>query len=206
MYADLYLVPISLNEFREMVKLLNYWKIDLVAIDVISSKLSLNEAKRVARENGVEILSRVTCNATTRREVLECIHRWARSVDLIAVRPLAAEAARVAARDSRVKIVSMDPSMARYMDRSQATLLRQGGGVIELVMDSFIKGSRLSARRLRSFMIIARRAAAFKVNLIVSSGAKTRWDLWHPRVVAGLLIAMGLPETIALSSMLRRAI
>jgi ribonuclease P/MRP protein subunit RPP1 len=144
---------------------------------------------------GLEALTRLTIRARAASEAAEAVRSARRYYDVIAVEPEGVEAARFAARDGRVDVVSLKPGMARYMDRSQARLIAQGGGVIEVPLNPTIERGE---RGLRALMIVARRAVAFDAPFTVSSCARTMWEMWPPYSLAGLLIALGVPEHHAL--------
>jgi ribonuclease P/MRP protein subunit RPP1 len=124
------------------------------------------------------------------------VRRLALQYDIVAVKPKTAEAARLAARDPRVSLVQLPPGMARYMDKSQVAMLREGGGAIELkLLPVLYSGDPRTT--LRGLMIIARRAAAYEAPLVATSGARSVWEILSPMHIRGLLVSFGLPESIA---------
>ncbi len=146
-------------------------------------------------EEGLEALARLTIRASTAREAAEAVRRYRRLYDILAVEPEGVEAARFAARDGRVDVVSLPPGMAKYMDRSEARLLLQGGGVVEVPLSAVVERGE---RGLRGLMIVVRRAVAYDAPFTVSSCARSEWEMWPPYSVAGLLVALGVPEHRAL--------
>ncbi len=145
-------------------------------------------------EAGLVAVTRVTVEAETGAEALRLVRRIRGSYSIVALRPRGVEAARLAARDGRVDVVVLPPGMARYMDRSEARLLRLGGGVVEVHLRSVLEKD---GRGLRGLMIIARRAVAYDTPFTVSSCATSAWELWHPYSVRGLLVSLGVPENHA---------
>ncbi len=155
------------------------------------------EAARALREAGLEAYTRATVEAERWQDVVRQVARLSLSYDLMAVKPRSAEAARLAARDPRVSLVTLTPSMARYMDKSQALMLREGGSVVELRLLPLLRGGDPRAA-LRGIMIIARRASAYDAAFTVTSGARSPWQLWPPASARALLEAFGVPPQLAL--------
>ncbi len=193
-YYDLCVSPRSSGEAREMARLLKAMGFRGVAVE--GGGACMEEF----RLEGLEAYSRVTIRASTGAEVAAKARQARARFDIVAVKPASAEAARTAARDPRVDLVVLPPSMARYMDRSEARLLEQGGGCIELRLSYVLSGGD-PRRRLRGLMIIARRAAACDACLVVTSNARDRWGLWSPYTAAALLTSMGIPWMHAVSSL-----
>ncbi len=193
MYADLCLAP-RVEHVEAMARMLSEWGIKLVGVEASSPNVEVRKTLEVFKSYGIEALTRITIEASSRRELLQAIRAARRRFDILAVKPRTGETARLAARDGRVDLVVLEPGMARYMDRSEALLLRQGGGMIEIQLASVMS---LSPRRLRGFMIIARRAAVYEAPFTVSSCATSLWELWHPQAVRSLLVSVGVPEHIA---------
>ncbi|BES82469.1 RNase P subunit p30 family protein [Pyrodictium abyssi] len=194
-FIDLALEPRSLRDAMEMASLAKIMGYRLVAVEN-SDPQRAREYARVFTEEGIEALTRVTIEAESWGKTVNILKRVALSFDLVAVKPKSAEAARLAARDPRVGLIVLPPGMARYMDKSQTAMLREGGAAVEIRFLPLLYGGDPRSS-LRGTMIIARRAAAYEAPLVVTSGARTRWEMWHPRTVQAMLVAFGLPETIA---------
>jgi len=154
------------------------------------------EYARLMRREGVEAYTRITLEADSWSDVVGYVGKAASLYDIVAVRPRGAEAARLAARDPRVAIVHLTPRMARYMDRSQSLMLREGSSYAEVKLKPLLRGGD-PRRALRGFMIIARRAAVYEAPLVVGSGARDSWELWAPASMAALLVSVGVPTTLA---------
>ncbi|HIQ23551.1 MAG TPA: hypothetical protein EYH50_00700 [Pyrodictium delaneyi] len=193
--VDLALEPRSLRDAMEMASLAKMMGYRLVAIEN-SDPQRAREYARVFTEEGIEALTRITIEADSWGMTVNILKRIALNFDLVAVKPKSVEAVRLAARDPRVGLVVLSPGMARYMDKSQAAMLREGGAAVELRFLPLLHGGDPRAG-LRGTMIIARRAAAYEAPLVVTSGARTRWEMWHPRTMHAMLVAFGLPENIA---------
>ena len=190
LYCDLCIEPRGPEEARALARLLARLGYRLVAVEAEPLDRARALAEEVSRE-GLRALTRVTVEARDWAEAVKRLRRL-QGYDLVAVRPRTAEAARLAARDPRVALVQLSPGMARYMDKSQALMLREGGAAAEIRLRPLLYGGD-PRQALRGFMVIARRAAAYEAPLVVSSCARSPWEAWPPATVAGLLASMGIP-------------
>ena len=190
---DLCVAPRSERDLVEMASVLSELGYKGVALDVSFSRVEYGRAKTIFAKEGLELLSRVTFEAVSGKEVVEKARKFRLSYDIVAVRPLSAEAARVAARDPRVSLILLPPNMARYMDRSQARMLAMGGGCIEVCFRHILEGGD-PRKRLRGIIIVVRRAIAFETCLVVTSCARTVWELWPTASLRGFLVSFGLSE------------
>ncbi len=198
--CDLQLSPRSIEEAEAIAELAAAMGLRVVAFE--SEELEKARAYvEAAKRHGLEAYTRRTIEARSWVEAAKEVARVAaRGFDIVAVRPRTAEAARLAARDPRVAIVQLPPGMARYMDRSQALMLREGGTVAEVRLLPLLRpGDPRTA--LRGIMVIVRRAAAYGAAFTVSSGARTRWELWSPASTRALLESFGVPPQLALLSL-----
>jgi len=194
--CDLHIAPRSLRDAYEVADLAHRMGYRCVAVDNPDPQ----EAKEYAKpfiEAGIEAYTRVTIESDNWGKALKMIRRASPRYDLVVVKPKSAEVARHAARDPRVALIQLPPGMARYMDKSQARLLREGGAGVEIVLLPLLYGDD-PRRSLRGVMIISRRAAAYESMIIVTSGARSRWELWSPAAARALLVSFGVPENIAL--------
>jgi ribonuclease P/MRP protein subunit RPP1 len=193
--CDLQVAPRGVDEARGIAEALGLLGVRVVAVEAGS----LDEArayKRLMEEYGVEAYTRITVEAKTWQEAVKQLARTT-GFDIVAVRPRSAEAARLAARDPRVAVVQLPPGMARYMDRSQVLMLREGGSVVEVRLLPLLRGGD-PRTAMRGIMVVVRRASAYGAPFIVSSGARSKWELWSPASARAMLEAMGVPSNIAL--------
>lgn len=193
--CDLHVAPRSLEDAHGIASLLAGMGVRCVAIDNPNPR----EARAYTKpfiEAGLEAYTRVTIEADSWGKALKALRRISPHYDLVAVKPKSAEVARHAAKDPRVALVQLPPGMARYMDRSQARLLREGGAGVEVSLLPLLHSDD-PRRSLRGIMIIARRAAAYEAMLVITSGARSKWELWSPAAIRALLVSFGVPENIA---------
>ncbi|ABM80415.1 RNase P subunit p30 family protein [Hyperthermus butylicus] len=193
--CDLNVAPTSVNEARRMAKLLKGMGVGCVAVEHGDPSVA-RQLVNVFEEEGVEAYTRVTLEISDWQRGIELVRRASRLYNIVVVKPKTAEAARLAARDPRVALLQLTPGMARYMDKSQAQMLREGGAAVEIRLLPLLYGGDPRSA-LRGLMIIARRAAAYEAVFVATSGARSAWELWHPAIVRGLLVSIGLPENIA---------
>lgn len=110
--------------------------------------------------------------------------------DIFSVAPEELEVFRSAGRDRRVDTIIVDEKNFRWLDNSQARLMRSSRVFLELVF------SKLLALELPLALRILRRALEFyrvkDVPLIVSLGARTRFEARHPKQISSLLRFLGL--------------
>ena len=194
--CDLGIVACSRRAAEHMAELLMRLGYRVAAVECPDPD-GAREAAEALRQAGLEAYTRLTVEAERWQDAARRIVAAAQRYDLVAVKPRTAEAARLAARDPRVALVLLTPGMARYMDKSQALMLREGGSVVEVRLLPLLRRGDPRAA-LRGTMIIARRAAAYDAALTVTSGARNRWQLWPPASARALLEAFGVPPQYAL--------
>jgi ribonuclease P/MRP protein subunit RPP1 len=193
--CDLHVAPRSLRDAYEIANELHSMGFSCVAVDNPDPHKA-SELAKPFREAGLETYTRITIEAEKWQKALKNIRRAVLTHDLIIVKPRNAEVARYAARDPRVALVYLPPGMARYMDKSQAHLLREGGSGVEVCLRPVLYGDD-PRRTMRGLMIISRRAAAYEARLVVTSGARSKWEIWHYASMRAVLVSFGLPENIA---------
>jgi RNase P/RNase MRP subunit p30 len=92
---------------------------------------------------------------------------------------------------SRVgNVIRIKPELARYIDKSQAKLIAGSGKILELSLKEFTK----SKNNLYKFAIAIRRMHAYDIPYALVSDAQTEYELWHPRMIVGLLELIGVPQ------------
>jgi len=190
---DLCIAPRSERDLVEIASMLNDLGYEGAALDISLSRVDYRRAKTIFAREGLDLLSRATFEASSGKEVVEKARKLKLFYDIVAVKPLSAEAARIAARDPRISLILLPPNMARYMDRSQARMLAMGGGCIEVCFRHILeKGD--PRKKLRGIIVVVRRAIAFEACLITTSCARTVWELWPTASLRGFLVSFGLSE------------
>lgn len=111
-------------------------------------------------------------------------------VDLLTVAPESLQAFRIAGRDSRVDSIVVGSKNFKWLDDSQARLMKSSRVFLEVVLAEVLSLSMPLALR------VLRRAVEFSskksIPMLLSLGAKSRFEAKHPRQLASLLKILGL--------------
>ena len=192
-YYDLY-VPVSMGErFREIVEFERRLGFSVFAATVevsgmadVEKKLSLLDSYA---EGDPRFYTRIDVVTGDVGVIRELIRRVRGLVDLVSVTPLSIQAFRAAGRDRRVDIISVDLRSSRWIDRSQARLMKESGSVVEIVF------SRLLSNKTSRALNILRRVISFSEEsgtpMMVSIGAREVFETRHPRQILHTLYLMG---------------
>ena len=196
---DLCLRPRSVEELEEMIGFAATLGYRAVAVEIPQEQVfSPGTVRRIGEKYGLEVYTRITLRPETKRELLAGLSRAEKRYDVIAVRTRSPEVIRHAARDGRVNLVSLASYQARYMDRSEADLLRQGGGGVEVWFSELLGAvENNDYRRIRGFEAIIRRAVGYSARIVVPSCAKNKWGLRSPSILVAVLVSTGIPLTLA---------
>ncbi len=146
---------------------------------------------------GVRVVRRIHVKGSTRKEIAKALSKTVREKVLVVVEPLSLEAARYAAVNKRVHLIRVAPGLQRIIDRSTKRLFEERGwGAIELTL----KPATLDEKGWFRYLYISlRKAYSLDIPVVLVSDAESRWELWHPRSVAGLAELAGIPGDAALS-------
>ncbi|MCE4614874.1 MAG: hypothetical protein F7B60_05050 [Desulfurococcales archaeon] len=93
-----------------------------------------------------------------------------------------------------IDVIRINPEMAKYIDKSQARLLSRTVKLLELPLPAFTS----SKNNLYRFAIAIRRMHAYDIPYTLVSDAKNKHELWHPKMMKGLLELLGIPEPYSL--------
>ena len=193
----------SVDQIKPIVDMLTIMSISCVAIQIETQ--NVQEYLGIFRREGIDIFTRWTIQAKRWAEIAREVDNLRKKYDIIAVKPLTLETARRSARSKNIDIVTITPFTSRYMDKSQATLLKEHENLAEVSLRPLLlnyKTRKDFYRVLRSILIILRRAAAFNAPLIVTSGARSVFELWHPKSIYSFLVTIGIPENICKQTLL----
>ena len=195
---DLCIKPRRLQDVRDIARVAGILGYKGFAVELDGAGVDFREVYNAGKEYGVEVYRRATIQAKSKAEMLKKVASVEKKVDVIAVESKTADVIRHAARDSRVDLVSLSTFQARYMDRSQADLLRIGGGAIEVKLKEFIEAIETGdVRRVRGFEAIVRRATAFRAPFVVSTCASNKWETASTASIVSILVSLGIPLSIA---------
>jgi len=196
-FADLYIKPKSTDEALNMIARARSMKIGLLGIDA-GSIIDSDEVNRQASRLGVKIYYIYVVEGERRSEIARHVRRAPRNA-IITVTPWSIDAARYAAVNKRVHIIRIPPGMERIVDRSTAKLFRdRGWGAVELVLRNLLSSWR-DSEGWRHYYLAMRRAYAYGLNVVLSSGAEYQHEMWHPYQMAGIASLAGVPGEHALT-------
>ncbi|MEB3774445.1 MAG: hypothetical protein GSR86_05930 [Desulfurococcales archaeon] len=183
---------IRFREVDEAIPILKSMGISLVGIEMDM----FNDVARRIHGHNIKVVPRITLTPSTTVELRRRLRRVPRNT-LVAVRPGSLEVARRAAAIRGVHLIQVSRGTSRIVDRSTHRLFKaRGYGAVELVLNPLVSDFEGYWRFMES---VVRRAYAYGVPLVISSGAGSVWELWHPRSVSGLLELAGVPPVVGLS-------
>ncbi|MCE4627692.1 MAG: hypothetical protein F7C34_00890 [Desulfurococcales archaeon] len=196
-YADLCSKPATIDYALEMVKTYATLGYGLIAMETLPS--GLKTVEDAARESGVRIVWRHTIRASSSADVRRGLRNVPGPARLVAVAAMTLEAARYAARSKQVDILVIEPGMERLVDASTLELFTQRGwGAVEIHLSPLLRAFEGPDRRLEAMLrylfVSMRRATGYRVPLVVSSCAESKWELFHPMHILGLSSLAGIPE------------
>ncbi len=97
---------------------------------------------------------------------------------------------RQAATLRGIDVIRVKPSMARYLDKSQANLLKKRDKIVELSLPEYLS----SRNGFYRFSIAIKRIYAYDIPFALASDSSEPVDVWMPDMIQGLLMLIGIPE------------
>jgi ribonuclease P/MRP protein subunit RPP1 len=194
-FVDLSIKPQGLNELKEIIDFASRF-LEISVLGLERGALC-DEGKRIARDYGVDIVCRITLKGETRRDIAKGLSKYRKVRDFIRVVEVRTlDVARYAAVKEGVDVIRFEPEAYRYVDKSQATLIRNGGfKPIEISLRPAI----LDLGNLPKILEVIRRAFSFDIKIILVSDAMRKYELIHPLSMAGIANLAEVPEDLALS-------
>lgn len=157
----------------------------------------LNNCSQIIEESSecfkdIRLLKRITIVSSNELEVKRSLRGIKLKYDIVAVKPLSYQVARLAARDGRIDLVIADKESLRFIDLSEIRLLEKFKGAIEIPLNHLLVFNEiLLSRLIHRLRLITR----YDAPLILSSGARSPYELWHPLHIVGIMTILGLPES-----------
>ncbi|MCE4624457.1 MAG: hypothetical protein F7C35_01150 [Desulfurococcales archaeon] len=200
-FVDLCARPPTVEDAINMLALYSRLNYKIVAIEK-SPWLDTARIEKAASDAGVQVIWRRTLRASRPREIQRQLRDSERG-EIVAVAAETLEAARFAARNKRVHILTVSPGMERIVDRSTLILFQQRGwGVVEVHLLPVLAATMEPERRLdytlRAMFTIFRRAVGYNLPLVISSCSNSPWLLPHPLHIIGLAALGGIPEEVSI--------
>ena len=201
-YVDLHIVPPveDTQSCEQMARLLRLARYSMIGLTVPTGLLRdrIKLTRNIFDQQGVDTALRVDISSSSRTELLRSLRRFRNLYDLVAVKCVNQRVATVACRDRRVDIIFFDTgNPGLRFTHPFAGLLR---GVIEfnLVSDVVARWDRSAISRMRKAIAIARE---HKVNVVLSSGARSPKLIRTPIQISALATILGLPHEQSVNGM-----
>ena len=185
-YVDLHLKPSTPEQAREMT--------------LLASQLGY---KHVASTKPVDLaVTRIDIDAKQGRELQDSLKRNRRKYDIVAVRCLSKEVARIVAKDDRVDILLFpdDPVQRKqnWLDHHEAGLIDGTGRAYEINASELLATSQM---RLSKIITMIKRdlavASRHDIPVVLSSGAITPHMMREPKALTALATLLDIDEDYA---------
>ena len=190
--ADLYIIYSNRDDFSKMLALLKKLHYNVIAVEGLKERV-------ISNEMNIRILRRVTLEASNENEAKRKLRGIKQRYDIVALKPRSYGVARLAARDSRVDLIPVDEDTLRYVDLSEIRLLKGSRGAFEFSLSTLYR-NRYNARFVGVLQKKLRLLIRYDAPMVISSGARNIYELWHPKQVIGLLMLYGVDEYKALEA------
>jgi RNase P/RNase MRP subunit p30 len=185
-YVDLHLKPSTPEQAREMA--------------LLASQLGFKHIASTRPANSTA--TRIDIEAKHGRELQDALKRNRRSYDVIAVRCLSKEVARMVAKDDRVDILLFpdDPAQRKqnWLDHHEAALIDGTGRAYEINASELLA---TSPTRLSKMITMIKRdlavASKHDVPVVLSSGATTPLMVREPRALTAHATLLDIDEDYA---------
>ncbi len=191
--ADMHIIYSDQHVFSEMLKLLRRLHYNIIAVE------GLKEQAIIEKEGDIRILKRITLEASNESEAKRKLRGIKQRYDIVALKPKSYGVARLAARDGRVDLIPVDEDTLKYVDLSEIRLLENSRGAFELSLSTLYR-NRYNTRFIGILQKKIRLLIRYDAPIVVSSGARNMYELWHPKQVIGLLMLYGMSESKALEA------
>jgi RNase P/RNase MRP subunit p30 len=185
-YVDLHLKPSTPDQARDMA--------------LLASQLGY---KHVASTHPTDsTAARIDIDARRGRELQDSLKRNRRRYDIVAVRCLSKEVARMVAKDDRVDILLFpdDPAQRKqnWLDHHEAALIDGMGRAYEINASELLATSQM---RLSKMITMIKRdlavASRHDIPVVLSSGATTPLMMREPRALTALATLLDIDEDYA---------
>ncbi len=188
---DLHIVYSSRSDFLEILSMLKKFHYKIIAVE------GLEES--IGNLSGIKIFKRITIEASSEYEAKKKLRGIKKRYDVVALKPKSYGAARLAARDGRVDLIPVDEETLRYIDLSEIRLLKEFGGAFEISLFTIYK-NRYNVRFNRFLQKKIQLLIRYDAPIVVVSGARNMYELWHPKQIIGILVLYGMSEYKALDT------
>ncbi|MEM1545828.1 MAG: RNase P subunit p30 family protein [Candidatus Methanomethylicia archaeon] len=184
----------NIDEMLVMAKHLGYHTISLTLTNdnIISSEI-INEIKKIAIKNKLNIVFRYEINTNDSKKLREKVRKIWRKYEIISAYCIDKKIARIAGRDSRINILifPLDTTIKDIFNDAQCSLMKAKNQYIEIRYAEIAKNINLE-RTYTNLLRWVRIAYENKIPIIASSGANRPQILRSPFEIASILVSSGL--------------
>ena len=196
-FIDSHLKPKSDSELESMLRISD--ELGYSAVAAFYVNMNIQNLKKLCDEIGIDLVSRIDIKPNSESELASSLSHNRRRFELVSVECASKAVARKAARDHRVDLISFSPSLQErskvWFDRQSAALTRESGCAYEInAANLFSMGSASTAKLLAIIRKEVVNAVRYDVNVVLSSGAGTRFQLRDPLSLAALTNLFGMNE------------
>ncbi len=184
----------NLNEMLVMAKHLGYHTISLTLTNnSITNSEVINEVKKTAIRNKLNIVFRYEINTSDPRKLREKVRKIWRKYEIISAYCIDKKIARIAGRDSRINILTfpLDATIKDIFNDAQCSLMKAKNQYLEIRYAEIARNINLE-RAYANLLRWIRIACENKIPIIASSGANRPQILRPPFEIASILTSSGL--------------
>lgn len=207
-FTDLHLKP-SLEDFGQVKSMVNksaelgFQLVGLSLPPKIGSD-KVDQLRKICRESGVELATRVDLIPKSRRELLNSLRKLRRRFEVVNVFCASKVVARQAAKDRRVDLLSFPVAKHPkvFFDHAEAKLASNALACLEIDVQPLLLLRGFA--RVRLLSVLRREVAtakSLKVPIVLSSGATDIRFLRKPQDLASLGMLFGLDLPLALEAL-----
>ncbi|RLI09303.1 hypothetical protein DRO42_04555 [Candidatus Bathyarchaeota archaeon] len=197
-FVDLHLrQPAAVDELEGMLRFAA--ELGYSGVAVASERKPPEELRRLCRELGIDLISRVDLRPRSARDLTASLRRVRRRFEVVAVDCRSKAVARQAAKDHRVDLLDFPASPSArakvWFDRQEASLASGANCAHEINTSDFLRlGPTAGAKLLSIIRREVENAERHGVPVVLSSGADSRLLMREPRALAALLDLVGVGE------------
>ena len=152
------------------------------------NQFSLNLKERIKEETSINIFYRFNLQISEVNEFKKRIKRFNKFPEILSIESLNKDVQILAARDSRVDIVSFSSqNNLKTLTPGVVSLIKQNGSFIEFSLSNLmIKDTSKQSKNFRSLYRALQLVKKLKPNCIISGNFKHLFDFRHPRALLSI--------------------
>jgi len=197
-FVDLHVNPTSkdLEEVLTFAAELGYVYIGLTPNN------NQQQTSEIARKVGLEAVSRINLTPKDPEELLALLKRFRLKYEIVAIKCIDHKVAKQAAKDHRVDLLNFPINSRIIFDEPTAQLASTSNAALEITFSDLIMNQEMQrVITIDKLYREVKNAHRYKVPIILSSGAKTPYQLREPRDIAALVSVIGLVQKEALEAL-----